>query len=313
MARRTVSRLVSLAVKVVVTVGALYLVFRVVDVGALVERLLRINLRLFGAAVLVVLAQIGLVAMRWRLVVDRLDRPHRPSPALAAAITFSSQFANQSMPFVGDALRALLGTRVGIRARFSITSAIIDRGLALVVLLLLTVPSLLLWRLVMPAPLLSMSMLAIAVALLAGFVLVLLVGTPVIAFLPSRMQAPVSAILDDTRRVFLHPPTVLVTGSLSLAIHLMSVAVVWILSLAVATPIAPITLLVLVPPMLFATMLPFTISGWGAREGAVVWFLSANGTPADAALLLSVSFGAAMLVAALPGAVTWFGLVRRAS
>ena len=69
-------------------------------------------------------------------------------------------------------------------------------------------------------------------------------------------------------------------------------------------------LLVLVPPMLFATMLPFTISGWGAREGAVVWFLSATGTPADAALVLSVSFGAALLVAALPGAVAWFGLAR---
>ena len=106
------------------------------------------------------LVQIVLVAMRWRLVVAGSTGTHAPTQRLATAITFSAQFANQFMPFAGDALRALLAVRAGIRARFSITSAVVDRGLALVVLLLLTVPSLLLWRLVMPAPLLSMSMLS---------------------------------------------------------------------------------------------------------------------------------------------------------
>jgi hypothetical protein len=311
--RRTVPRLVSLAVKVIVTVGALYLAFRSVDVGLLAGRLARINLPLFGVAVLGVLVQIVLVAMRWRLVVRRLDRAHGPSPALATAINFSCQFANQFLPLAGDALRALLGVRAGIRARFAITSAVVDRGMALVVLLLLTIPSLLLWRLVMPAPLLSMSMLLVAVALLAGFVLVLAIGLPLIVALPRRMQAPVAAILEDTRLVFLNPATGYGTAGLSLAVHLISVGVVWVLSLAVATPISPVMLLVLVPPMLFATMLPFTVSGWGAREGAVVWFLSATGTPSDGAFLLSVSFGAALLVAALPGAVAWFGLVRQTS
>ena len=106
-------------------------------------------------------------------------------------------------------------------------------------------------------------------------------GPSLIAWLPRRTQGPLGAILDDTRRVFLHPPTCVRTAGLSLVVHLMSVGIVWILSLAVATPIAPVTLLVLVPPMLFATMLPFTVSGWGAREGAVVWFLSAHGTPPE--------------------------------
>ena len=165
----------------------------------------------------------------------------------------------------------------------------------------------------MPAPLLSMSMLIIALALLGGFALVLIIGPSLITWLPRRTQGPLGAILDDTRLVFLNPPTITKTAGLSLAVHLMSVGIVWILSLAVATPIAPVTLLVLVPPMLFATMLPFTVSGWGAREGAVVWFLSATGTPSDGAFLLSVSFGAALLVAALPGAVAWFGLVRQTS
>ena len=310
-ARRTGRRFVSLAVKVIVTVGALYLAFRTVNFGLLVERLARINLPLFGVAVFAVALQIVLVALRWRLVVGRLDRPDRLSPAVATAITFSGQFANQFMAFAGDALRALLGVRAGIRARFSITGTVVDRGIALVVLLLLTVPSLLLWRLVMPSPLLSMSMLVVALALLGGFMLALVVGPSLIGWLPRRTQGPLAAILDDTRLVFLHPATCLKTGGLSLIVHLMSVGVVWILSLAVATPISPVMLLVLVPPMLFATMLPFTVSGWGAREGAVIWFLAATGTPPEAALLLSASFGAALLVAALPGAVAWFGLAQR--
>ena len=269
-AQRTGRRLVSLAVKVIVTVGALYLAFRTVNVGLLIERLARINLPLFGAAVLAVILQVVLVAARWRLIVGRLDRPHRPSPALAGAITFSSQFANQFMPFAGDALRALLAVRAGIRARFSITGAIVDRGMGLTVLLVLTVPSLLLWRLVMPSPLLSMSILVIAVALLAGFVVVLAIGPSLIAWLPSRTQGSLAAILDDTRLVFLDPPTLLKTAGLTLAVHLTSVAIVWILSLAVATPISPVMLLVLVPPMLFATMLPFTSAAGG--RGKARWF-----------------------------------------
>ncbi len=311
MARRTVSRLVSLAVKVAVTVGALYWTFHAVNVRLLVDRLAHINLPLFAAAVFGMLVQIVLVALRWWLVVGRLDPAHRPALTLAVAVTFSAQFANQFLPLAGDALRALLGVRAGIRARFSITGAVVDRGMAVVVLLLLTIPSLLLWRWVMPAPLLSMSILAVALALLGGFVLVLAVGPPLIAWLPWRAQGPLGAVLDDTRRVFLHPETGLRTAALSLIVHLLSVAIVWVLSLAVATPIAPVTLLVLVPPMLFATMLPFTVSGWGAREGTVVWFLTATGTTPEAALLLSVSFGAALLIAALLGAIAWLGLVRR--
>jgi glycosyltransferase 2 family protein len=310
-ARRGGQRLLSLAVKVIVTVGALYLASRSVNIGLLVERLARINLPFFGAAVFAVVVQVVLVAVRWQLVVMRLDRQHVPSPRVATAITFSSQFANQFMPFAGDALRALLALRAGIRARFSITSAVIDRGLGLVVLLLLTVPSLLLWRLFMPAPLLSMTMLVVALGLLGGFLSALAMGPSLIAWLPLRLQGPIDAILEDTRLVFLTPATCLRTVGLSVLVHLLSVAIVWVLSLAVATPIPPVTLLVLVPPMLFATMLPFTVSGWGAREGAVVWFLSATGTSPEGALLLSVSFGAALLVAALPGAVAWFGLVRQ--
>ena len=310
-ARRGLPRFVSIAVKVVVTAVALSLAFRSVDVGRLVERLREINLFLFGAAVFGILVQVVLVAMRWRLVVGRLDWRSRPSRVLATAITFSAQFANQFMPFAGDALRALLGVRAGIRARFSITSAVVDRGMGLTVLLFLTVPSLLLWRLVMPTPLLSASLLVAALALLGALVVALATGPSLIGWLPRRMQMPLAAILEDTRLVFLDPAIGLRTAGLSLTVHLLSVGIVWVLGLAVATPISPAMLLVLVPPMLFATMLPFTVSGWGVREGAVVWFLSTSGTSTDGAFLLSASFGAALLVAALPGAVAWFGLARQ--
>jgi len=124
---------------------------------------------------------------------------------------------------------------------------------------------------------------------------------------------PFAVALTDTRQVLLHRATMARAGGLSLIVHLMSVGVVWLLSHAVQMPLPFVTLLVLVPPMLFATMLPFTVSGWGAREGVVLWFLSSTGTPPEAALLVSISFGAALLVAALPGAVAWYGVVRRAN
>jgi uncharacterized membrane protein YbhN (UPF0104 family) len=46
-----------------------------------------------------------------------------------------------------------------------------------------------------------------------------------------------------------------------------------------------------VPVILLATMLPFSIGGWGVREAAAVAVLSLAGISAEAALSLSLIFG----------------------
>ena len=57
--------------------------------------------------------------------------------------------------------------------------------------------------------------------------------------------------------------------------------------------------------MLLATMIPLSYAGWGIREAGAVWLLARAGIATESALAISVLFGAALLVAALPGVPLW--------
>jgi glycosyltransferase 2 family protein len=69
----------------------------------------------------------------------------------------------------------------------------------------------------------------------------------------------------------------------------------------VSVPI--VTLLALVPIILFAMLVPLSVSGWGLREGAAAALFPVAGATAAEGFATSVAFGLAFLVAVLPGAV----------
>lgn len=82
--------------------------------------------------------------------------------------------------------------------------------------------------------------------------------------------------------------------------------VLYFLSRAFGFNISPVLLIAFTPLILFVSNLPFLYAGWGGRELIVVVTLSGvGGARADEALVLSIAYGLAMLVAALPGAVFW--------
>ena len=309
--RSTIIRFVIVAAKLMVTAVILAVVLQFIDLQRLAERLRDVQLPLLAAAIAIVLAQNVLVALRWRLIVARLAS-RRISMGVALAIIMSGQFANQVMPFAaGDALRALLVAQTGISARVSITSVLIDRGIGMLALLLIAVPPLFLSDYMRAAPELSHALLAVIAVLLAGFVAALAASRFLAGLLSQyRVIRPAAAALEDLRSVILHPTTSFAVGVISLIIQFMGIMVVWILSHAVAVPIPIMTVWALVPPMLVATMFPFTVGGWGAREGVVVAFLAIGGIPPDGAFLLSLAFGATHLISSSPGAITWFGIVR---
>ena len=67
----------------------------------------------------------------------------------------------------------------------------------------------------------------------------------------------------------------------------------------------------IVPLIAISAVIPITFAGWGVREGVVVVVLTAIGFQPEVALLLSVSFGTALLIASLPGALIYFSLLGR--
>ncbi|MEO1749323.1 MAG: lysylphosphatidylglycerol synthase domain-containing protein, partial [Pseudomonadota bacterium] len=74
-------------------------------------------------------------------------------------------------------------------------------------------------------------------------------------------------------------------------------------ALAVGVELNPVEIAALVPVLLFAMLIPLTISGWGMREGAAALILPIAGIGATDGVAASVMFGLAMLVSVMPGAM----------
>ena len=72
---------------------------------------------------------------------------------------------------------------------------------------------------------------------------------------------------------------------------------------AIGVTLPIVTILAVVPIVLFAMLVPLSISGWGLREGAAATLFPIAGATAAEGFAASVAFGLAFLVAVLPGAL----------
>jgi hypothetical protein len=69
----------------------------------------------------------------------------------------------------------------------------------------------------------------------------------------------------------------------------------------------------LLPLVTLTTVLPFSIGGWGVREGAMIVALGFVGVSATTAFSLSVVYGLVILASGIPGAFVWLGSDKRLS
>lgn len=69
--------------------------------------------------------------------------------------------------------------------------------------------------------------------------------------------------------------------------------------------------LTLVPWVLLAAIIPFSIGGWGLREAAMVYMLGLASIPQEAALTISVQLGIASIITSLPAGFLWLASKKR--
>ena len=67
---------------------------------------------------------------------------------------------------------------------------------------------------------------------------------------------------------------------------------------------ATLVLLPLIPLVLLSMLVPFTVSGWGIREGAAAALWAMMGLPPAEGVAISVTYGLLILVSSLPGLAT---------
>lgn len=277
-----------------------WLLWRAVDWREALSLLQSANPRWLVAAAMVLTVQTILSALRWRITAARLGIEISVGDALREY--YLSQVVNQSLPggVVGDASRA-------VRARGQ--AGLVASGQAVVFE---------------------------RVAGQAGLLVVLAIGLVTAALMPTGMDWPMWLIVpvvigfaalgamagvvwlqaaSDTAfgrgtRSFLHA----VAGQdvwqqqaiLSLGTAVLNVAAFAFCGVALGVAMPLLASAALVPLILFAMVLPLSISGWGLREGAATILFPLIGASMSEGLATSVAFGLIFLSTVIPGVVlTW--------
>ncbi len=293
------------------TLACFWYLFRHIDLAELRRTLPGLDVRWVVLAVSLLMLQIPLMALRWLEIVRVLKMPDRrltyPWMVLAAAI---GQFFGQILPVVaGDGVRVWLLARLENDWRDAATSVVIDRCIGVGLLLAFSFVILLLPTGIGLFGNERGEILAVlGLMLLAGCIGLVLgprLGAVVAAW---RHGGWIAGVLAGANRAVFGPRsgTILGVGSL---IHLMTIAAVWSLGRAQGLAISPADAAVLFAVMVGIALVPFSIGGWGLRELAMVSLFGNYGLTPERALVFSMYFGLACVVASLPGAVAWFGFL----
>lgn len=235
-------------------------------------------------------------AWRWHRVAARLDQHIPPGHALAEY--YVSQLVNQSLPggVLGDAARAVRARHqagLGIAA----TAVIIERLAGQIAMFgLLAVATT--WALLTPGGLALAvgrdQLWAAALVILALTVLAVLAWALARRYRRQHIGRSI-AIALFARGAWIEQ---LPLAGVIVALNLLSFT---LCALATGTTLDAESILVLVPLILCAMLIPTTIAGWGFREGAATALFPLAGATAAAGFAASLAFGLVILAASLQG------------
>jgi uncharacterized membrane protein YbhN (UPF0104 family) len=296
-----------LAAKVVISAVLLGLVFAKADLGSVYHRLASGRWDLIGLAFFLVLLSVPVVSMRWWLLLLASRAAGQVGFALTLRATFIGLFFGQILPGVvgGDAVRAWVAYRSGLRPGFVVSSVLVDRLSAVLGLVALGLVSFHL------ATTSGSRELWIAAAVAGG----VLVGATAacIAFLPFLLGR-LARRWDRLHQVFDLSVMVrkgLLSGRGAVAIgistlgHVLTTYAVTVTGAALSIPTRLEEALAVVPLSLLISAIPISVAGWGLREATMVLGFGAFGMQAEDAAILSIWLGLSVLLSSLPGGVLW--------
>jgi uncharacterized membrane protein YbhN (UPF0104 family) len=252
-------------------------------------------------AVAALMCQTVLSAWRWKFTASRLGQTLGLSHATREY--FMSQVVNQALPgaVVGDAARAV---RARSQAGLAVAaqSVIFERlagqiamfvTMALGFGLTFAVQGGLDWPAAFAVPLAT----TVAIGGLVMIAVMLMQGAPAI------MGPKLTRWMRPFYRSVLSRKALPTQIGLGGVITLCNLAAFGFCAWAVGVHLSVGAVFAVVPVVLFSMLIPFTVSGWGVREGAAAVLLPLAGTSAAEGIAASVMFGIAMLLAVLPGLI----------
>jgi uncharacterized membrane protein YbhN (UPF0104 family) len=306
--RRPAARSIAVfAVKLAITAACLWYVSRSISLADFLRLSSTTSPPWVALSILLIIAQIPLVGLRWCEIVDALATdgrrvPRKPLMAIAAIGVFFTQVAPN---LVGDSMRIWLLSRLGTPWRRGLASVMIDRGVGVGVIFALAFCVLL-----FPSGLTALGGHRVVVLTLIGTVLATALATLILApyWAPFFERWPltrwVASFALASRHVLLRASGARVVA-IAVLVHLLSIAAIWSLGQAQGFGLSAIDAAALFAVIGGIALIPITVGGWGLRELAITALLQPHGVPLDRALFFSVSFGLVVLLASSVGAIVW--------
>ncbi len=293
------------SLRLIVPVVVLGLLWNIADGPGALALLKNPDWRWLALAFVAVNLQTIVSAWRWHRVALRLGLVIPPQQAVSEY--YLAQIVNQSLPggVVGDAARAVRA-RHGAGLGTAIRAVVIERMagqialfavLAVAVGVSLIVPGGLVLE---PDPF----------YLLLGLVAALMMGFALFLAARRRRWGWSSRLLQASRQSLIAGGAWIEQSALGLVIVALNLLSFASCALATGTVLSAEAVLVLVPLILSAMLIPATIAGWGFREGAAAVLFPLASASASAGFATSLAFGLVILAASLPGLPVLLGARR---
>ncbi len=299
---------IGVALKFLVSGGLLYYLFQNIDIAAVMERLVQVDMLMLAAAFAIFILQLIICVFRWQSVLNAIEAP---LPFIKAfRIYYIGIFFNQTLPSSvgGDAVRIYRTYRVGLTLGNAINGVMLERAATVIALLIVvaaTIPFLLPRVGGASAAWVLPGVLMFSLAAVAGLAFLIILDRLPESFRRWRFVRFLATLAADTRTVFLRPLHAIKVLGWSCAGHLNLTLGVYFLALGLNLDVTWVDCIALVPPVILITTIPISIAGWGVREKAMVTAFALIGIPEDGALALSLLFGMVGVITSLPGGAVW--------
>jgi glycosyltransferase 2 family protein len=257
------------------------------------------------------LVVIDRVLMAWRSVT--LLRTVETSPRVPLRrlirLFFVSTFVGTFLPggIGGDAVRAVSLTRLGVSTSAAVGSVGVDRLLGTVSVLLMAVVGALVAGQRMDARLLRLALLVAAIGV-SGTMLLLFDSRVLAGLVRSAGGGRFPTIerwaqksLSAVRQYGTHHGVLVGVLIASVAVQALRSAQAWCLGLALGLQISGFWYFALIPFVVLAFLLPFSISGLGAGTASFVWLFGLAGVSDSDATALALLFWFLGVLGNLPG------------
>jgi hypothetical protein len=295
----------SLLAKTAVSGLLLYFALRAVDIEAVRDRLSQIDPRWIVFALLLLLGQAFVGAMRWRRIVIGCGAM-LPLGQLVR-FTMIASFFNQTLPSSvgGDAVRIwLVGKHTNWRV--GTYSVLLDRvvgTVALAILVVICLP----WTLeLVRNPVGRAALLVIGPGCIAAGLVFLFLAWERLEILQRwSLTRHLAAAATVGLGILTSPRALALLFGLSSIIHLLTAMTAWCAARSVGANLPLVYSVFLVLPVVLVTVIPISIAGWGVRESAMIAAFSNAGLPASDGLIVSLLFGASYLVLGAIGGLVW--------